>query len=130
MAGYLKRSHRRKMTIFGGNTNNLQSNMIIFECDINSIHVSLDSIDITSKDSHVTLEDINITSKNNHVTFDDIDITSKDCHATLDSHSRRADFYGSSHTSDFKIGTPMASLPGARRYRVGAGTGWASVNIL
>ena len=30
---------------------------------------------------------------------------------------------GLSHTSDLKIGTPVASLPGAWRYRVGAGTG-------
>ena len=32
-------------------------------------------------------------------------------------------FSGSSHTSDFKIGTPVATLPGAWRYRVSAGTG-------
>ena len=31
---------------------------------------------------------------------------------------------------DFKIGTPVATLPGAWRYRVGAGTGWPSVSIL
>ena len=38
----------------------------------------------------------------------------------------RQDFSGSSHTtdaSDFKIGTPVATLPGAWRYRVSAGTG-------
>ena len=35
----------------------------------------------------------------------------------------RRDFPGSSHTSDFKIGTSVASLPGAWRYRVSAGTG-------
>ena len=35
----------------------------------------------------------------------------------------RRDFSGSSHTSDFKIGTPVAILPGAWRYRVSAGTG-------
>ena len=34
------------------------------------------------------------------------------------------------HTSDLKIGTPVASLPGAWRYRVSAGTGWPGVNIL
>ena len=39
-------------------------------------------------------------------------------------------FSGSSHTSDFKIGTPVATLPGAWCYRVSAGTGWRSVNIL
>ena len=33
-------------------------------------------------------------------------------------------FSRSSHTSDLKIGTPVATLPGAWRYRVSAGTGW------
>ena len=37
---------------------------------------------------------------------------------------------GSSHTSDIKIGTPVATLPGAWRYRVIAGTGWPGVSIL
>ena len=32
-------------------------------------------------------------------------------------------FSGSSHTSDLKIGTPVATLPGAWRYRVSTGTG-------
>ena len=35
----------------------------------------------------------------------------------------RQDFSGLSHTSDFKIGTPVATLPGAWCYRVSAGTG-------
>ena len=39
-------------------------------------------------------------------------------------------FSGSSHTSDFKIGTPVATLPGAWRYRVSAGTGRPGVSIL
>ena len=39
-------------------------------------------------------------------------------------------FSGSSHTSDFKIGTPVATLPGAWRYRVSAGTGRPDVSIL
>ena len=39
-------------------------------------------------------------------------------------------FPGSSHTSDLQIGTPVATLPGAWRYRVSAGTGWPSVSIL
>ena len=39
-------------------------------------------------------------------------------------------FSGSSHTSDLKIGTPGATLPGAWRYRVSTGTGWPGVNIL
>ena len=42
----------------------------------------------------------------------------------------RRDFSGSSHTSDSKIGTPVASLPGAWRYRVSAGTGRPGVSIL
>ena len=42
----------------------------------------------------------------------------------------RRDFSGSSHTSDFKIGTPVATLPGAWRYRVSAGTGRPGVSIL
>ena len=40
------------------------------------------------------------------------------------------DFSGSSHTSDLKIGTPVATLPGAWRYRVSAETGWPGVSIL
>ena len=39
-------------------------------------------------------------------------------------------FSGSSHTSDFKIGTPVATLPGAWRYRVSTGTGRRGVSIL
>ena len=39
-------------------------------------------------------------------------------------------FSGSSHTSDFKIGTPVATLPGAWRYRVSTGTGRPRVSIL
>ena len=39
-------------------------------------------------------------------------------------------FSGSSHTSDSKIGTPVATLPGTWRYRVSAGIGRPSVSIL
>ena len=42
----------------------------------------------------------------------------------------RRDFSGSSHSSDFKIGTPVATLPGAWHYRVSAGTGRSGVSIL
>ena len=47
----------------------------------------------------------------------------------------RLDFFGvescqSSHTSDSKIGTPVATLLGAWCSRVSAGTGWLSVSIL
>ena len=39
-------------------------------------------------------------------------------------------FSGSSHTSDLKIGTPVATLQGAWCYRVSAGTGRPGVSIL
>ena len=39
-------------------------------------------------------------------------------------------FSGSSHTGDLKIGTPVATLPGAWRYRVSTGTGQPGVSIL
>ena len=39
-------------------------------------------------------------------------------------------FSGSSNTSDLKIGTPVATLPGAWHYRVSAGTGGPGVSIL
>ena len=42
----------------------------------------------------------------------------------------RQDFSGSSHTSDLKFGTPVATLPGAWHYRVSAGTGRPGVSIL
>ena len=42
----------------------------------------------------------------------------------FDSRVYRGDFSGSSHTSDLKFGTPVATLPGAWRYRVSAGSGW------
>ena len=40
------------------------------------------------------------------------------------------DFSGSSHTSDLKIGTPVATLPGAWCYRLSSGTGGPGVSIL
>ena len=42
----------------------------------------------------------------------------------------RWDFSGSSHTSDFKVGTPVATLPGAYYYRFSAGIGRPGVSIL
>ena len=42
----------------------------------------------------------------------------------------RRDFSGSGHTSDSKIGTPVATLPGAWHHRVSAGTGWPGGSIL
>ena len=42
----------------------------------------------------------------------------------------RRDFSASSHTNDLKIGTPVATLPGAWYYRVNAGTGRPGVSIL
>ena len=40
------------------------------------------------------------------------------------------DFSGLCHTSDLKIGTPVATLPGAWCYRVSAGTGRPGVSLL
>ena len=40
------------------------------------------------------------------------------------------DFFGLNHTNDLKIVTPVATLPGAWRHRVSAGTGWPGVSIL
>ena len=42
----------------------------------------------------------------------------------------RGAFSGSSHASDFKTGTPVATLPGARRYWVSAGTAWPGVSAM
>ena len=42
----------------------------------------------------------------------------------------RRNFSGSSHTSDSKIGTPVATLPGTWLYRVSTGTGQPGVSIL
>ena len=42
----------------------------------------------------------------------------------------RRDFSESSHTCDFKTGTSVATLPGAWRYWVNAGTGRPVVSIL
>ena len=42
----------------------------------------------------------------------------------------RRDFFWVSHTSDFKIGTPVAALPGTWHYSVSAGTGRPGVSIL
>ena len=39
-------------------------------------------------------------------------------------------FSDSSHTSDLEIGTPVATLPGAWRYRVSTGTGQPCVSTL
>ena len=42
----------------------------------------------------------------------------------------RRDFFGSSHTSDLKIATPVTTQPGDWRYRVNAGTGRPGVSTL
>ena len=39
-------------------------------------------------------------------------------------------FSGSSHTSDLNTDIPVATLPGAWRYWISAGTGWPGVSIL
>ena len=48
----------------------------------------------------------------------------------FDSRFRRGDFSRLSHTGDVKIGTPVATLPGAWHYRVSAWTDWPSVSIV
>ena len=48
----------------------------------------------------------------------------------FDSRLRHGDFSGPSHTSDLKIGTQVATLPCAWRYRVSSGTGWPGVSIM
>ena len=48
----------------------------------------------------------------------------------FDSRLHCGDFAGLSHTSDFKIGPPVATLPGTWHYRVSPGTGWPGVTIL
>ena len=40
------------------------------------------------------------------------------------------EFAGSVHTSDLKIGTPVAPLVVSWCYRVSTGTGWPGVSIL
>ena len=44
--------------------------------------------------------------------------------------ARAGIFSGLSHTSNLTIGTPVATLPGAWRYRVSTGTGRPGVSIL
>ena len=44
--------------------------------------------------------------------------------------SLQQDFLGSSRTSDFKIGTPVATLLGTWHYRVSAGIGQPGVSTL
>ena len=48
----------------------------------------------------------------------------------FESRLRRGDFSGSSHTSDSKTDTPVATLPGAWRHRISTGTGRPGVSIL
>ena len=48
----------------------------------------------------------------------------------FDSRFRRRHFSRLSYTSDFKIGTPVATLPGAWCYRISAGTGRPGVSTL
>ena len=48
----------------------------------------------------------------------------------FDSRWRQWDFLGPSHTSDLNMGTSVATLPGAWRDRVSAGTGGPGVSIL
>ena len=36
----------------------------------------------------------------------------------------------STHTSDFNIDTPVATVPGVWRFRISTGNGWPGVNVL
>ena len=47
---------------------------------------------------------------------------------TCDSCLRSGVVSGLGHACDLQIGTPVAALPGAWRYRVSTGTGWPSVS--
>ena len=46
----------------------------------------------------------------------------------LDSGLRLRDFSGLCHTNDLNIGISVATLAGAWRYRVMAGTGWPGIS--
>ena len=48
----------------------------------------------------------------------------------FDSRWHRGDFFWLSHTRDLKIGTPVATLPGTRHYRISTRTGWPGVGVL
>ena len=48
----------------------------------------------------------------------------------FDSGFLGGDFSGSCHTSDLKVGNPVATLLGTCRYRVSAGTGLPGISIL
>ena len=48
----------------------------------------------------------------------------------FNSRFRCGSFLMLSHTSELKIRTLVVTLPGARCYRVSAGTGWPGVHIL
>ena len=54
----------------------------------------------------------------------------KEWASLVEKHPRRVKASPWGHTSDFKMGTPVATLPGVRRYRVSAGNGWPYVSIL
>ena len=56
--------------------------------------------------------------------------TSREADPGFESRLRHGDISRSGHISDFKIGTPVATLPGPWRYRVSARTGRPGVSIL
>ena len=56
--------------------------------------------------------------------------TSRSADPGFNSRFLHGDFSGSSHTSDLELGTPKATLPGAWRHRVSAGTDRPSVSML
>ena len=48
----------------------------------------------------------------------------------LNSHLCHGSFSGMSHTSDFKTGISVATMPHTRHFRASTGTGWPCVSIL
>ena len=52
------------------------------------------------------------------------------CMPGFDSRGLHGDFSGSIHTSELTVSTPEATMPGAWRHRVTAGTGRPSFSLL
>ena len=82
-----------------------------------------------------TKTSIFLTDWENGMSWPDMDIVVKESASRsadpgFESCLRRGNFSGSSHTSDFKIGTPMATPSGVLHYRDSAGTGLFGVSIL
>ena len=74
---------------------------------------------------------LNISVREIHLLLDRVVKASASRAADTGFDSRlRRNISGSSHTSDLKIDTLVATLPDAWHYRVSAGTGWPGVIML